>query len=78
MKTILDIELSEEEEEDDDYNPEKEKEVGLSSLSASMTRGRSVPLFIFTCDLCMSTSRVICNVQHKLNSMLTSLSRMLK
>lgn len=27
MKTILDIELSEEEEEDDDYNPEKEKEV---------------------------------------------------
>lgn len=36
MKTILDIELSEEEEEDDDYNPEKEKEV--SSLPA----GRSV------------------------------------
>ena len=60
MKTILDIELSEEEEEDDDYNPEKEKEVGLSSLSSSMTRGRSVPLFIITCDLCMSTCRVIC------------------
>lgn len=36
MKTILDIELSEEEEEDDDYNPEKEKEV--SPLPA----GRSV------------------------------------
>ena len=53
VKTILDIELSEEEEEDDDYNPEKEKEVGLLSLSSSMTQ--SVPLSIFTCDLCMST-----------------------
>lgn len=39
VKTILDIELSEEEEEDDDYNPEKEKEVGLSSLLSSMARG---------------------------------------
>lgn len=35
MKTILDIELSEEEEEDDDYNPEKEKEV--SPLPAGLS-----------------------------------------
>lgn len=44
VKTILDIELSEEEEEDDDYNPEKEKEV--SPLPA----GRSVDIRVGILD----------------------------
>lgn len=38
MKTILDIELSEEE-EDDDYNPEKEKEVSPLPTGRSVASG---------------------------------------
>lgn len=45
VKTILDIELSEEEEEeDDDYNPEKEKEVSPLPTGRSVVSGITVAM----------------------------------